>query len=36
MHHCFTISGLIYTKKNMSRFLKLKIKTGGITMIMKI
>ena len=29
MHHCFTISGLICTRKNMSRFLKTKMKTGG-------
>ena len=33
MHHCFTISGLICTRKNMSRFLKTKMKTGGKSII---
>ena len=31
-----TISGLICTRKNMSRFLKTKMKTGGKKMIIKI
>ena len=31
MHHCFTIRGLICTRKNMSRFLKTKMQTGGKT-----
>ena len=35
MHHCFTISGLICTRKSMSRFLKTKMKTGGKNMIIK-
>ena len=35
MRHCFTISGLICTRKNMSRFLKTKLKTGGKNMIIQ-
>ena len=33
MHHCFTVSGLIRTRKNMSRFLKTNMKAGGKNMI---
>ena len=31
MQHNFTISGLIRIRKNMSKFLKLKMKNGGKT-----
>ena len=35
MHHCFMISWLLYTRKNMVRFSKVKTKTGGKNMIVK-